>query len=294
VEFNSDEVKRMTEKVGGVIVWGGSTNIAPADDRYIMVEYPFRIDATGQMLASVMAKKSAVGADLAVIDIPVGAGTKVPTVQDGRRLAAQFMELGERMKIHVECALTYGESPVGRAIGPNLEVHEALSVLEGAQVPGSLLQKSLGLSGIALEMAGKAARGQGYAVAEEILRSGKALEKLRQIIEIQGGDREVKAGDIVPGEHRFVVNAPLDGYVVELNNRALITVARAAGAPHDRGAGLLIHAKKGTKVEQGTPIITIHAERSWRLQKAIEVGRQLMPVLVEGMLLGHITPGHWV
>jgi AMP phosphorylase len=81
---------------------------------------------------------------------------------------------------------------------------------------------------------------------------------------------------------------------VELNNRALITVARAAGAPHDRGAGLLIHAKKGTKVEQGTPIITIHAERSWRLQKAIEVGRQLMPVLVEGMLLSRVSSGRWV
>ncbi|MDD1667312.1 MAG: AMP phosphorylase [Methanomicrobiales archaeon] len=294
VEFSSEEVKRMTEKVGGVIVWGGSTNIAPADDRFIMVEYPFRIDATGQMLASVMAKKSAVGADLAVIDIPVGAGTKVLTVQDGRRLASQFMELGERMKIHVECALTYGESPVGHAIGPNLEVHEALVLLEGAQVPGSLLQKSLALSGIALEMAGKAARGQGYAMAESLLRNGKALEKLRQIIEIQGGDREVKAEDIVPGEHRFVVNAPLDGYVVELNNRALITVARAAGAPHDRGAGLLIHAKKGAKVKQGEPIITIYAERSWRLQKAVEIGRQLMPILVEGMLLGRISPVHWI
>src|SRR5512136_3236906 len=146
VEFPAAEVKRMTEKVGGVIVWGGATNIAPADDRFIMVEYPFRIDAIGQMLASVMAKKSAVGADLAVIDIPVGAGTKVPNVQDGRKLAAQFMEIGERLKIRVECALTYGESPVGHSIGPNLEVREALSILEGAQVPGSLIQKSLGLA----------------------------------------------------------------------------------------------------------------------------------------------------
>src|SRR5512136_1283053 len=294
VEFSSTEVKRMTEKVGGTIVWGGATNIAPADDRFIMVEYPFRIDAIGQMLASVMAKKSAVGADLAVIDIPVGNGTKVPTVQDGRRLASQFMELGERLNIQVECALTYGESLVGHAIGPNLEVNEALSVLEGAQVPGSLIQKSLGLAGIALEMAGKAARGQGYAVAEGILSSGKALEKLRQIIEIQGGNPKVQASDLVPGEHRFVVNAPLDGYVVELNNRSLITMARAAGAPHDRGAGLIIHAKKGTKVKQGEPIITIYAERSWRLQKAVEIGRQLMPVLVEGMLLGRISPVHWV
>src|SRR5512136_311937 len=143
VEFPAAEVKRMTEKVGGVIVWGGATNIAPADDRFIMVEYPFRIDARGQMLASVMAKKYAVGADVVVIDIPVGRNTKVIDVQEGRKLARQFMELGERLGIRVECALTYGESLVGHAIGPNLEVQEALQVLEGAGKPTSLQQKSL-------------------------------------------------------------------------------------------------------------------------------------------------------
>ena len=101
VEFSAVEVKRMTEKVGGVIVWGGATSIAPADDKFIMVEYPFRIDARGQMLASVMAKKYAVGADVVVIDIPVGRNTKVLNVQEGRKLARQFIELGERLGIHV-------------------------------------------------------------------------------------------------------------------------------------------------------------------------------------------------
>lgn len=294
VEFSAGEVKRMTEKVGGTIVWGGATNIAPADDRFIMVEYPFRIDARGQMLASVMAKKYAVGADVVVIDIPVGRNTKVPDVPEGRKLARQFMELGERLGMHVECALTYGESLVGHAIGPSLEVQEALQALEGAGNPSSLIQKSLGLAGIALEMSGKAARGHGYAAAEEILKGGKALEKLRQIIEIQGGNPRITSAEVTPGQHRFVVNAPQSGYVVDLNNRALITIARAAGAPHDRGAGIYIHAKKGSRVAQGEPIFTIFADRSWRLQKAVEVGRQLMPVLVEGMLLDRIPSTHWV
>jgi AMP phosphorylase len=259
-----------------------------------MVEYPFRIDARGQMLASVMAKKFAVGADVVVIDIPVGKHTKVIDVQEGRKLARQFMELGERLGIRVECALTYGESLVGHAIGPNLEVQEALQVLEGAGKPTSLLQKSLAIAGIALEMSGKAAQGQGYAVAEEILKSGKALEKLRQIIEIQGGNPRITSAEVQPGPHRFVVNAPISGYVVDLNNRALITIARAAGAPHDRGAGIYIHAKKGSRVNQGEPIFTIYADRSWRLQNAVEVGRQLMPVLVEGMLLDRVPSTQWV
>ncbi len=146
----------MTLKVGGTIVWGGATNIAPADDKIIVQEYPFKIDARGQMLASVMAKKLAIGADLVVIDIPVGPNTKVANLVEGRKLAREFIEIGDRLNIRVECAVTYGGSPVGRAIGPNLEVIEALKALEGNEEPGSLIQKSLAIAGIALEMSGKA------------------------------------------------------------------------------------------------------------------------------------------
>ena len=288
VEFSAAEVQKMTEKVGGVIVWGGATNIAPADDRIILQEYPFKIDARGQMLASVMAKKFAVGANLVVIDIPVGEHTKVPTMQDGRKLAREFIELGERLNMKVECALTYGDIPVGRSIGPKLEVIEALRVLEGATDPNSFIQKSLSLAGIAFEMSGKAARGTGAMIAQDLLTKGKALEKFRQIIEIQGGDPHVKSSDIVPGEHQFVVKAPSSGYVIGMNNRSLITLARIAGAPHDAGAGILLHAKKGNLIKAGEPLFTLYAERSWRLQNAIEEGRNLMPVLVEGMLLDRV------
>ena len=94
--------------------------------------------------------------------------------------------------------------------------------------------------------------------------------------------------DIVPGEHQFVVNAPASGYVIEMNNKSLISLARIAGAPHDRGAGILLHAKKGKLVKAGEPLFTLYADRSWRLQQAIEEGRRLMPVLVEGMLLDRV------
>lgn len=290
VEFSASEVQRMTDKVGGCIVWGGATNIAPADDKIIVQEYPFKIDARGQMLASVMAKKFAVGANLVVIDIPVGPHTKVASMQDGRKMAREFIELGERLGMKVECALTYGDIPVGRSIGPKLEVIEALRVLEGGTEPNSFIQKSLSIAGIALEMAGKAPRGGGVEAAQALLTSGKALEKFRQIIEIQGGDPTIKSSDIVPGEHQFVVNSPASGYVIEMNNRSLISLARTAGAPHDRGAGILLHAKKGKLVKTGEPLFTIFADRSWRLQNAIEEGRRLMPVIVEGMLLDRVPP----
>jgi AMP phosphorylase len=240
------------------------------------------------MLVSVMAKKYAVGADLVVIDIPVGQGAKVATMQEGRKLAREFIDLGDRLNMQVECALTYGDAPVGRGIGPNLEVREALRVLEGSTAPGSLIQKSLAIAGIALEMSGKAGKGQGAQVAADLLQSGKALEKMRQIIEVQGGNSAVKSDDIVPGQNEFIVRAPVTGYIIELNNKSLISLARTAGAPHDTGAGLLLHAKKGERVKAGDPLFTMYADRPWRLQKAIEEGRRLMPVLVEGMLLDRI------
>jgi len=241
----------------------------------------------------VMAKKFAVGANLVAIDIPVGEHTKVPNADEGRKLAREFIDLGERLGMRVECALTYGESLVGHTIGPKLEAREALAVLEGATEPTSLIQKSLSLAGILLEMSGKAAPGEGYAAAQDILSSGRALAKMKQIIEVQGGDPSVTSADIVPGEFQFVVNAPATGYVVELNNKALISLARAAGAPQDRGAGVYIHAKKGSQVRSGEPIFTVYADRKWRLQKALEEGRRLMPVVVEGMLIDRVPGRHW-
>jgi len=137
-------------------------------------------------------------------------------------------------------------------------------------------------------MSGKAPVGRGSQMAGEILAKGAALAKFKDIIGIQGGDPDVKAEDIGPGSLEFVVNAPANGYVIELNNRSLISLARLAGAPNDRGAGILLHAKKGSRVQKGEPIFTIYAERGWRLQKAIEEGRRLMPVVVEGMLLDRV------
>lgn len=292
VEFSATEVQQMTMKAGGVIVWGGATNIAPADDKIILQEYPFKIDQIGQMIASVMAKKYAVGAHVVAIDIPVGKHCKVHSVPEGRKLAQQFIEIGERLGMRVECALTYGDAPVGRAIGPALEVREALSILEGADSPNSLIQKSTVIAGIAFELAGKANRGEGANLALEILKSGKALKKMKEIIAIQGGDPNVTSEMVQLGEYIHEVRAEIDGYVIEINNKSLISIARTAGAPNDHGAGLYIHAKPGTRLKRGDPIFTLYAERKWRLEKALETARTLRPVVVEGMLIDRVPGQH--
>jgi AMP phosphorylase len=285
VEFSAAEIKEITEKVGGVIVWGGATNIAPADDKLIKAEYALSIDPYSQMLASIMAKKGAVGADAVVVDMPVGPGTKLPTADDGRTLAKDLIDLGDKLGIRVECAMTFGGSPVGRTIGPALEVREALTLLENKPGPNSLREKSLSLAGILLEMGGVAGRGEGYAAAEEILSSGKAHAKLMEIIAAQGGNPNVKSEDIVIGENCEEILAPAGGYVVAFYNKRLVELARMAGAPSDQKAGVIIHKKMGERVKKGEPLITICSSSDWELDSAVRDAKRSMPIVVEGMLL---------
>ncbi|MBE6507322.1 MAG: AMP phosphorylase [Methanocorpusculum parvum] len=288
VAFSASEVQQMTEKAGGVIVWGGATNIVPADDVMISCEYPLKINGRGKMLASIIAKKAAVGSDTCVIDIPVGPGTKIADETEGKVLAGQLVDLGKRLGIRVECAITYGGAPIGRNIGVNLEVSEALRILEKKDGFGSLVQKSCAVAGIALEMTGKAASGNGADAAMSLIRNGKALDKMREIIEIQGGDPNVKADDLTFGQFTYDVLSPAEGVVVSVANRALIDVARTAGSPAEHGAGLTLHKKPGETVKTGEPLLTIYAEKEWKLSEAIELCRTTHPVTVSGMLLSRI------
>ncbi|WP_230972514.1 AMP phosphorylase, partial [Archaeoglobus neptunius] len=180
VNLSIDEIKEITERVGGVIAWGGATNIAPADDKIIRIEHPLSIDPRPQLLASVMAKKGSVGAKHVIIDIPVGEGAKIEKTDTARALANDFIELGRRLGLNVTAALTYGGQPIGRAVGPALEAKEALKAMEDRAGSASLLEKSLGIAGILFEMTGIAANG--YAHARKIFESGKTLEKFREII----------------------------------------------------------------------------------------------------------------
>lgn len=289
VVHDAHSIKRIARDVGGTLVWGGGVNLAPVDDAIIRVEYPLSLDPRGQVLASVMAKKKAVGAEYCVIDIPIGEGTKVVTSDEARHLARDFILLGEQIGVRTMCAITYGGQPVGRAIGPALEIREALSILEGAEKPNSIIEKALSLAGILLELGGATRPNRGRELAKETLRSGKALEKFREIINAQGGDPDVKADDIVPGKYSYDLLSPKDGYIEAINNRAIIKVARAAGSPKDKGAGVMLRFKKGERAEEGEPLLTIYAENERKLNDAKVLARKLQPTRVEGMILEEVV-----
>ncbi|MDH5440014.1 MAG: AMP phosphorylase [Candidatus Bathyarchaeota archaeon] len=265
VNLNIDAMREVVEKTGGCIVWGGSLYLAPADDIFVRVEHPLSIDPL--LLPSIMSKKKAVGTNLLVVDIPCGRGTKVKTIGEADLLAKDFIELGRRLDIQVQCAITYGEQPVGYTIGPSLEAREALSVLSGEGEILDLIDKATDIAGILLDMSGKK---NGKEMAVEALTSGKAERKMREIIEAQGGDPDVKPDDIPLGDQRSTVNANREGYILWIDNTPLVEVARLAGAPKDKGAGLVLHRKIGDRVRKGEPLFTIYAERSTKLQRALD------------------------
>ncbi|HJJ38501.1 MAG TPA: AMP phosphorylase [Methanocorpusculum sp.] len=291
VAFSAAEVQEMTEKAGGVIVWGGSTNIVPADDILIHYEYPLKINPRGKMLASILAKKKAAGADICVIDIPTGEGTKVADEVEGQILAGQLIELGKRLDMKVECAITYGGFPIGRDVGVNLEVSEALRILEtgDGSTSTSLVLKSCAVAGIALEMAGVVKQGNGTDAAMNILKTGSAYQKMKEIIEIQGGNPNITSKDLPFGEFSYDIISQSSGYVISITNRAIIDIARAAGSPADHGAGIHLNKKPGETVKKGEVLFTIYAEKDWKLSAALKIAAETEPVKVSGMLISRIA-----
>jgi len=285
VDFSLDEVVEIVKKTNGCIVWGGALNTAPADDLFIQkVESILRIDPISQLLASILAKKVAMGVRYLVIDIPQGRGTKAETMEAAITLSRMFVDLGQKLGMHLEAAITYGDQPIGHTVGPALEAKEALMTLEGNWVSTSLVEKASGLSGILLEMTGRVPPNRGAEVAKEILKSGKALKKMKEIIEAQGGDPNIKSDDIPLGQYTADVEAPADGYVVSIDNRAIMAIVRAAGAPRDKEAGVYIHRKGGRYVKKGEPVMTIYSNNEARLDEALSLARTLEPIVIEGMI----------
>ena len=263
VELNMDEMKEVVEKTNGCIVWGGSLNLAPADDIFIQVEYPLSIDPL--MFPSIMGKKKAVGATHLVIDIPTGRGTKIKTIGDADLLAKDFIELGKRLGIKTQCAVTYGEQPIGHAIGPALEAKEMLEVIMRKRNVQDVIDKACHIANMLLKMVGKEQK------ALEAIKSGKAEEKLREIIAHQGGNAAVKPEDIKIGDYGLDICAERSGYILWINNTSLTDVARAAGAPKDKGAGILLHKKLGFKVEKDERLFTVYAEKSRKLERVKKI-----------------------
>ena len=274
VKLSSLEIKKVVEKTNGCLVWGGALDLAPADDLFIQVEYPLGIDPL--LLPSILSKKKAIGATHIVIDIPTGRGAKIKNLTEAYTLASDFVEIGKRLKMNIQCALTFGEQPLGSAVGPALEAKEALSALMG-NGPNDLKEKAITLAGMLFEMVGLK---NGRQKAQDILQSGKAEKKLREIIEEQGGNPKIKPSEIVLGDKIGSIKAIKSGKISRINTKSIVRIAKAAGAPKAKGAGLILLKKLGESVKRNETLLEIYAERNTKLKTALELANELKPIVL--------------
>ena len=269
VSLPLDDMRDVVKKSSGCVVWGGALKLASADDKLIKIRNPLSLDPEGVMLASILAKKKSVGAEYVVIDIPIGRGVKLANKTEAKKLAGQFISIGKRLGMKIEVLVTDGSEPIGLGVGPALECADVISVLNKAG-PSDLRDKSCRLAGELLEMAGKVKRGSGFEAASGIIDSGKAIAKFQEIVELQGGKKGIALRDVPEARHKHTVKAEADGRVYHIDNRMISKIARAAGAPNDKVAGVKLLCERGDKVHKGDPLFEIHSDSETKLDFAIK------------------------
>lgn len=241
------------------LAWGGTSDLSPADDVLISVERPLSIDSPGQMVASILSKKVAAGSTHLLLDIPVGPTAKVRSMPEAQRLRRLFEFVAQRLGLTIDVVITDGRQPIGRGIGPVLEARDVMWVLQNdPRGPDDLRLKALRLAGRMLEFDPDVRGGDGFAIARDILESGRALEKMQAIIAAQG-PRPFDPEQPALSALTFEITAATSGVVCELDNLQLARIARLAGAPKVAGAGVDLLRKLGDRVEAGEVLYRVHA-----------------------------------
>lgn len=280
VQFTKEEICEIVKKTNACIVWGGSFHIAPADDVIIKIEEPLLFESYDKILVSIMAKKVAFGSNHVVIDLPYGATVKVHRLKDAEILKKKFEYLAEKFHIKIRVLIHKTDQPAGRGIGPILETRDALRVLQQKENrPIDLEIRSLNLAGNLLdlclldstkniqnEVKEKYKNGIGWAT--EILKNGKALSKMREIIKAQKGDSNIDSEDLKPGKLSFKVIAERDGIVQKLNSSNATIITKILGAPKQKGAGIYLNKKIEERIIKGETLYTLYSEKAYNLEEA--------------------------
>jgi len=266
VDLDIPAMRRVVEREGGCVIWGGAVHLSPADDTLIRIERALDLDSEGQLVASVLSKKIAAGATHLILDLPVGPTAKVRSAEAASTLLQSLTVVAQSFGVMARIVVTDGLQPVGRGIGPALEARDVLAVLQGRpDAPRDLRERAVALAGALLELASAAADGGGRTVAAQVLTDGRAWRKFQRICEAQGGMREPPEAT-----HRCPVVATRPGRVSEIDNRRLAMVAKLAGAPDDKAAGVEMHVRLGAEVGAGEPLYTVHAEAPGELAYSLE------------------------
>lgn len=275
VDLDLKAMRKVVDREGGCIVWGGSVALSPADDILIQIERSLDLDSEGQLVASILSKKIAAGSTHLVIDIPIGPTAKIRSIEAANKLKKLLETTSHRFGLDIETVYSDGSQPIGRGIGPVLEAMDVLAVLQGSQdAPQDLRDHSLTLAGHVLEFSPIVKKGQGKQLAQGILDSGQAWQKFQAICDAQGGMREIPKAN-----YSHTVLAKQTGKVNHIDNRTIARLAKLAGAPKSKAAGVLVHVTLGKNVERHQPLFTIYAESEGELRYALSFLKQISDIV---------------
>ncbi len=269
VDLSEQEFKTQAKTLGCVLA-GATQSIAPADRRlYALRDVTGTVESIPLITASILSKKLAAGIDGLVLDVKVGAGAFMKDQTEARALARSIVSVGARCGLRVRAILSQMDAPLGCAVGNALEVREALDILRGGG-PEDLKEVTLAL-GIEMLLLGgiKKSSRAARVLLQHAIDSGAAMEKMRQVIEAQGGDSRAAFNDSLPeARYRTRILARNGGYVRTINAESIGRAATALGAGRtkvddaiDPAVGIVIEKKPGSAVREGESLATVHMNR---------------------------------
>jgi pyrimidine-nucleoside phosphorylase len=275
--FSLEEFRELIRTVGCAVV-GHSPQITPAEGLfYALRDVTATVESIPLIVSSIMSKKLAAGADAIVLDVKVGQGAFMKTLEDAEVLAEAMARLGQQAGRKVVALLSDMNQPLGWAVGNALEVREAINTLhEGG--PADFREHCIVVAAEILALADKAAdTNAAFTLALEAVSSGAAWRKFRELVEAQGGDvRCIEDLDRLPHAQLIEpVPAPRSGYLAAVDaaevGMAVVDLGggrRQKGDPIDHSVGVIVHYKVGDLVQKNTPLFTIHASERERLEAA--------------------------
>ena len=252
-----------------LVLAGQSNDLAPADGRmYALRDVTGTVESIPLIAASIMSKKLAIGASHLLLDVKVGSGAFMKTVEQARQLAGVMVEIGRLAGLHTVAAITSMDQPLGWAIGNALEMAEAIAILHG-QGPQDVSDLCYHEAAELLVMTGKAASlGEAERYVEQAVRSGAAVAKLAEVIAAQGGNpQQIEQPHLLPGAPvRLMLTAPRTGYIAGIQSEQMGHASMLLGAGRfkkgeqiDHRTGLILQAKVGDHRQAREPLIEIHA-----------------------------------
>ena len=277
VNLSVADFRRVLAQCGAGLI-GQTKEIAPADKKiYALRDVTGTVESPYLICASIMSKKLAEGIDALVLDVKTGSGAFMKSEEDAVFLAELMVETGQRLGKRMTALITDMEQPLGHAVGNALEVAECIDVLNG-KGPDDLRELCLILSAW-MFLLGKRVQSidEGRELAEQIVSSGKAREKFREMIRLQGGNSAVidDPGLLPQAQHTAEIKSPADGYVSGFMTEQIGIAGVLLGGGRakkedsvDPAVGIIIHKKIGDKVSAGEPLCTIHYNSAERLEQA--------------------------